>query len=306
MSLTEPTAQRPLLILADDHRDSLARELYRLTAPPTPAQAARMCADKLLVYQALLDAVAGLPAQFVPGILVDEQYGASVAELAAHSSGAIALAMPVEASGKDWFEFAYGDQWRRHADFFAPDYVKVLVRDNPGLDAGEREQQAERLAQVSAWALEVGRPLILELLVPATAQDKAATAGDAGRYDDELRPGLTVQIIGYLQEHGVEPALWKVEGFDQRAGAEAVVEAASRDGRDAQCIVLGRHASREALDRWLAVAAPVPGFVGFAIGRSIWWDALEAHLRAEIDADQARAQIAAEYTGFAQRYLDAR
>ncbi|MES1212677.1 MAG: hypothetical protein ABUT11_03930, partial [Leifsonia sp.] len=50
-----------LLILAMDHRDSLERELYRLSAPATPAEAARIAADKLLVYRALLDAAAQLP-----------------------------------------------------------------------------------------------------------------------------------------------------------------------------------------------------------------------------------------------------
>lgn len=29
-------------------------------------------------------------------------------------------------------------------------------------------------------------------------------------------------------------------------------------------------------DRWLRVAAPVPGWMGFAIGRSIWPDPLRA------------------------------
>jgi myo-inositol catabolism protein IolC len=71
-----------------DHRDSLERDLYDLTAPPTPVQAARISADKLLVYQALLDATAQLPAQIQLGMLIDEQYGASVAELASHSASA--------------------------------------------------------------------------------------------------------------------------------------------------------------------------------------------------------------------------
>ena len=127
---------RVLLILAADHRDSLERGLYGLTAPPTPAQAARISADKLLVYQALLDAAAWLPAQIQPGVLIDEQYGASIAELASHSGGAVSLCMPLEASGQEWFGFAYGDDWQRHADFFAAGHAKVLVRDNPGLDPG--------------------------------------------------------------------------------------------------------------------------------------------------------------------------
>jgi myo-inositol catabolism protein IolC len=212
-----PTADggRPLLILAADHRNSLERDLYGLSAPPTPTQAARIAADKLLIYQALLDAAADLPSGVQPGILIDEQYGASVAELASRSEGAVSLSMPIEASGDEWSHFAYGDDWVGHAEQFATDHAKVLVRDNPGLDPAPREEQARRLAEVSAWAASSHRSLILELLVPATPADSDRTGGEARRYDDELRPGYTLEVMSYLQAHDVEPAIWKIEGLGQ-------------------------------------------------------------------------------------------
>jgi myo-inositol catabolism protein IolC len=295
-----------LLILAIDHRASLERDLYGLTAPPTSAQAVRISADKLLVYQALLDAAGQLPASVQPGILVDEQYGASVAELAAQTSGAVSLCMPIEASGQDWFEFAYGQDWQRHAGFFAAGHAKILVRDNPGLDPGRREQQARRLAQVSAWAAAVGRSLIIELLVPATDADKGATAGSQDRYDDELRPRHTVAVMEYLQDRGVDPAIWKVEGLDRHDDAVAVAATAGRGGRQACCIVLGRHAPPNTLEHWLQVAAPVPGWAGFAIGRSIWQDPLHAHLHHLCTAGAARRRITAAYLDYALYYLSAR
>ena len=43
-------------------------------------------------------------------------------------------------------------------------------------------------------------------------------------------------------------------------------------------MLLGRGASDEKVDHWLREAAPVEGFIGFAIGRSIWWDALKGFL----------------------------
>jgi myo-inositol catabolism protein IolC len=297
---------RVLLILAADHRDSLERDLYGLTTPPTTAQQARISADKLLVYQALLDAVSQLPAGVQPGILIDEQYGASVAELASRSAGAVSLCMPVEASGEEWFHFAYGDDWQRHAGFFAAEHAKVLVRDNPGLDPGLRDRQAQQLAQVSAWAAAAGRSLILELLVPATGTDKTATGGSTNRYDDELRPGYTVKVMEYLQDRGVEPAIWKVEGLDRHDDAVAVAATAVRAGRQARCVVLGRHAPHDKLDHWLQVAAPVPGWTGFAIGRSIWWDALRAHLHHHCTAGEARRRISGAYTDYARYYLRAR
>jgi myo-inositol catabolism protein IolC len=276
---------RVLLILTADHRDSLERGLYDLTAPPTPAQAARISADKLLVYQALLDAATWLPARVQPAMLIDEQYGASVADLASHSAGAPSLGMPLEASGQEWFHFAYGDDWQRHAEFFAAEHPKVLVRDNPGLDPALREQQARLLAQVSAWAARAGRSLILELQVP---------------------PGHTLQVMEYLQDHGAEPAFWTVEGVRRHDDAIAVAATAQRGGRRARCLVGGRDAPYDELQHWMQVAAPIPGWAGFAIGRSIWWAPLRSHLRHLSTAGEARRRIRDDYVECARYYLNAR
>jgi 5-dehydro-2-deoxygluconokinase len=298
-------SRRALLILADDHRDSLEKQLYKLSAAPTPAEAARIRADKLLVYEALVSATERLPDTAQAGILVDEEYGTDVAELAQKSNGLINLSMPIEASGKDWLDFAYGDDWRLHAGLFETDHAKILVRDNPALPVPDRLQQAERVKVISAWAAETDHHLIIELLVPATDDDLASVGGDSRRYDDELRPGLTLDVIRYLQDHGADPAIWKIEGMDRTEDAAAVAELARSGGRTADCIVLGRHAAKADLDRWLDVAAPLPGFVGFAIGRSIWWDPLVDHLAGTISSDVAKERIAANYLDFAHAYLEA-
>jgi myo-inositol catabolism protein IolC len=299
------TSRRALLILADDHRDSLEKQLYKLTAAPTPAEAARIRADKLLVYEALVSASEQLPDTAQAGILVDEEFGTDVAQLAQKSNGQINLSMPIEASGKDWLEFAYGDDWREHAGAFETDHAKILVRDNPALPVPDRLQQAERTKVISAWAAETDHQLIIELLVPATDDDLASVGGDHKRYDLELRPKLTLDVIGYLQDHGADPAIWKIEGMDRTEDAAAVADLARRGDRKADCIVLGRHAPKEDLDRWLDVAAPLPGFVGFAIGRSIWWDALADHFAGTISGDVAKQRIAANYLDYANAYLAA-
>ncbi|WP_375387476.1 2-deoxy-5-keto-D-gluconate 6-phosphate aldolase domain-containing protein [uncultured Amnibacterium sp.] len=294
-----------LCILAMDQRDSIEQQLYDLDAALSPAAAADIAAAKLLVFRGLLDAVSDLPAGTRPGFLVDEQYGASPAVLAA-ADDRIALAMPLEASGREWFDFAYGHDWRTHAEFFGADHPKVLIRDNPALDPQQRAEQADRVAAISSWARRDGLPFIVELLVPATDEDLAGVGGDTDRYDREVRPGLTVQAIEFLQDHGVEPAIWKIEGLAALEDAERVAAAARRDDRDGRCIVLGRHAPQDQLDEWLRVAAPVDGFVGFAIGRSIWWDALRARHAGTADDAEVRRQVAANYTHFVRTYLDAR
>jgi myo-inositol catabolism protein IolC len=299
--VTEPL----LFILAMDQRDSIEQKLYELDAAPSPEESASIAANKLLVYRGFLDAVPGLPEGVRPGFLVDEQYGGSPAVLAG-ADDRISLAMPIEASGLDWFDFAYGHDWRTHAEFFGAEHPKVLIHDNPGLPLADRQEQANKLAGISAWARKAGREFIVELLVGATDEDMAKVDGDTDRYDREVRPGLTVQILEFLQDHGVEPSIWKIEGLAQREDAELVAQAARRGGRDGRCIVLGRHAPQEQLDEWLKVAAPVEGFIGFAIGRSTWWDALEDRLAGKIDEAGARKLVADNYAHFAQTYLAAR
>ncbi|MGT2426672.1 2-deoxy-5-keto-D-gluconate 6-phosphate aldolase domain-containing protein [Amnibacterium kyonggiense] len=299
--MTEPL----LFILAMDQRDSIEQKLYDLDRAPTPEESASIAANKLLVYRGLLDAVAAVPEGGKPGFLVDEQYGASPAVLAA-ADDRIALAMPLEASGQEWFDFAYGHDWREHAAFFGADHPKVLIRDNPALDSQQRAEQADRVATISSWARREGKPFIVELLVPATDDDLAAVGGDTDRYDREIRPGLTVTALEFLQDHGVEPSIWKIEGLADRSDAERIAATARRDGRDGRCIVLGRNAPQEQLDEWLRVAAPVEGFIGFAIGRSNWWEALEGRLDGSLDDDAARKRIAENYTHFVRTYVDAR
>jgi myo-inositol catabolism protein IolC len=223
---------------------------------------------------------------------------------AARPAGVV-LAVPVEASGHDWFTLEWGEQWLGHVAAIRPDYAKVLVRDNPGFEAARREEQFRRLAEVSSALGGLGVPLIYELLVPGTEAQLARAGHDAGRYDRDIRPGLVTRVIADNQARGVEPALWKVEGLETADAAAQVAEQARAGGRHADLIVLGRDAPADRLDHWLEVASQVSAFVGFAIGRSIWEDAVrdfEASDRGGAAAEAARAQVAERYLGFAAHW----
>ena len=206
--------------------------------------------------------------------------------------------MPVEASGHEWFTLEWGDQWLEHVESVKPDYAKVLVRDNPGFDAAERSSSSPPRAG-QRGAAGIGVPLLYELLVPATDAQLDQAGHDAGAYDRDMRPGLVAQVIADNQAHGVEPALWKVEGLETVEAAQQVAEQAKAGGRRADLIVLGRDAPAERLDHWLEVASQVDAFVGFAIGRSIWEDAV-ATLRRPTTARRRPAPRAARIT---ERYL---
>jgi 5-dehydro-2-deoxygluconokinase len=228
------------------------------------------------------------------GILVDEQYGASVARQA-RSAGDV-LAMPVEKSGQAEFDFQYGDEFGRHIDEFGPTFAKVLVRYNPEGDRELNRRQTERLARLSAWLHGRDRHFLFELLIPPTAGQLGRAGGDQRRYDREIRPGLEVQVIHELQDGGVEPDIWKIEGLDSAEACVRVVAAARRDGRDRVCcIVLGRGADEAQVLEWLRIAAPVPGFDGFAVGRTLWERPLRDLLAGTIDRGAAVHEIADHY-----------
>jgi myo-inositol catabolism protein IolC len=296
-----PSHRDPLFILAMDHRDSFGHTLFGVArdAPPTAEQTRRMKAAKSLVYAGLRRAVDRLPLG-TAGVLVDEAYGQDVIDRA--RADGLTLAVPVEASGHEWFATEWGDAWLEHVERIRPAYAKVLVRDNPGFDAAGRQAQLDRLAAVSAGLDRVGVPLLYELLVPATDEQLASVGGDAARYDAELRPRQVVQVMADNQAANVHPRLWKVEGLETVEAAQAVAEQARRGTAPADLIVLGRDAPTERLDHWLTVAGAVDAFVGFAIGRSIWEDVIRDHEAGAVDDAGAAERIAERYLGFVDQW----
>ncbi len=297
----QPRHDDALFILAMDHRESFGRTLFEVKHDdPDQAQAQAMRSAKLLIFQGLQAAQPSVTTGRI-GVLVDERYGQGVIDAVQSSADPMVLAVPVEASGHEWFTLEWGAQWLEHVESVKPDYAKVLVRDNPGFDAAQRDAQLTSLAQVGAGLRTVGVPLLYELLVPATDAQLAQAGHDAGVYDRDLRPGLVAQVIADNQARGVEPALWKVEGLETVEAARQVALQAKAGGRAADLIVLGRDAPAERLGHWLEVASQVDAFVGFAIGRSIWEDVLsryEAFGATEVAADNARREIADRYLGF--------
>jgi myo-inositol catabolism protein IolC len=301
----QPRHDDPLFILAMDHRESFGRTLFDVKDDdPDRAERAAMMSAKQLIFEGLQTALPGVTSGHV-GVLVDERYGQNVIDAVKDRRQPLVLAVPIEASGHEWFTLEWGDRWLEHVETVKPDYGKVLIRDNPEFDAAQREAQFGRLAPVSKGLRAAGVPLLYELLVPATGAQLDRAGRDAGVYDRDIRPGLVSKVIADNQAHDIEPTLWKVEGLETVEAARQVAEQARAGGRGTDLIVLGRDAPAERLDHWLEVASQVAEFVGFAIGRSIWEDAVreyEASGRGDAAASNARAVIAERYLGFIARW----
>jgi myo-inositol catabolism protein IolC len=291
-----------LYILAFDHRGSFQKKMFGIEGDPSAEQTETISDAKRLIFEGMLEAVNRGAEAGATGVLVDEQFGSDVPEQARQHG--LKLAMPVEKSGQDEFDFQYGDEFGEHIERFDPDFSKVLVRYNPDADAEMNSRQLERLKRLADWLHEHDRKFLFELLVPATEEQLSGIGGDSDRYDAELRPELMRRAIEEIQGAGIEVDVWKIEGVDERSDAAMLAEQTrSGPGREGVvCVVLGRGASTEKVEQWLQAAAPVEGFIGFAIGRSIWWDALKGFLADSLERGDAAVQVAENYLHFVKVY----
>jgi 5-dehydro-2-deoxygluconokinase len=294
-----------LYILAFDHRGSFQKKMFGIAGDPTEEETATIADAKALIYEGMVKAVErGLNGEEA-GVLIDEQFGGDIPAKA--KAAGLKLAMPVEKSGQNEFDFDYGTEYGDHIERFDPHFVKVLVRLNSDGDLEMNARQLERLKDLSEFLQSKGRKFLFELLVPAEAAQLESVGGSTDRYDAELRPELMRRAIEEIQNYGIKVDVWKIEGVDAREDAEMLAEQ-SRKGEGNEgvtCVLLGRGASDAKVDEWLQAAAPVEGFVGFAIGRSIWWDALKGFLDGSKDRETAASEIADNYLRFIRVYQDA-
>jgi myo-inositol catabolism protein IolC len=295
---------KPLYLMAFDHRGSFEHDLFGASAPVSAQVRDGIISVKELIFEAHVRALTEDAPRDVCGVLVDEEFGAGVARRA--KAERIPLAMPVEKSGLEEFEFQYGEDFGAHIEAFDPTFSKVLVRYNPEGDAALNARQTERLARLSDWLHERGRKFLFELLVPATKDQLDRFGGDQRAYDRELRPDLVVATIAALQGSGVEPDIWKIEGLDTTAAGEQVVAQAQVEDRDnVKCIVLGRGADEQQVIHWVKIGAAVDGFDGFAVGRTLWEEALRKYLAGEASAAEAVYEISSRYRDVIDAYRHA-
>jgi myo-inositol catabolism protein IolC len=283
-----------LYILHFEHRASFVSDLFDWTEALKPAQTAQVAAAKRVIYDGFMAAVAGGVDKAKAGILVDEHFGSGILRDAKRSG--IITCVPTEKSGQDEFEFEFGGNFAQHVLDFAPKFCKVLVRYNPDGDAALNRRQAARLRRLSDALVGSPSRLMFELLVPATPQQLGALSGDVQAYDREFRPALMLRAISELQDAGVEADVWKVEGLDSPGDCKRIVAMARRDERvNVGCIALGRGENELKVRAWLATATAVPGFIGFAVGRTSFWEPLIALRDKKVTREAAVVEIASRH-----------
>ena len=291
---------KPLYILPFDHRGSFQTQMFGWKGTITPEQTAQIASAKRVIFDGFKAAIAAGVPKDKAGILVDEQFGAAILRDA--TAEGYSTSCPAEKSGQDEFDFEHGEDFAAHIEAFRPTFCKVLVRYNPEGDKTVNQRQSARLKRLSDYLRgNIKCRFMFELLVPPTQAQLERVGGDKGAYDRDLRPQLMVAAIKQLQNAQVEPDVWKIEGLDRIEDCAKVGTAARRGGRTrVGCIVLGRGEDDARVRDWLVTAAKVPGFIGFAVGRTVFWEPLVKFQKKTITREEAVAEIAERYRRFAE------
>ena len=269
---------------------------------PTPEEKKQIEDYKKIIFEGFKLSIKKKVPKEIAGLFVDEEFGSAVLREA--KKDGFTFAMPVEKSGQDEFDFEYGENFAKHVEEFDPTFVKVLVRYNPESDATLNKRQLQRLKKLSDYLTQKKRTFLFELIVPALPAQLAKLGGSKEKYDQELRPKLMVQSLKEIQAAGVEPSIWKLEGVDKPEDAKAVVKQAQSDGRKVGVITLGRGESKEKVQEWLKVGAKIPGIIGFAVGRTIFWQPLADYKAGKSNRKQAVEQVAQNYIEFTELWLN--
>jgi len=291
-----------LYILAFDHRGTITKGLLGVEGrEPTEEEAKKVSELKQIIFDGFLKANESGITGGEPAILVDETFGLEIQQKAKEMN--IKFAAPVEKSGQKVFDFEYGDQYGEKINEVGADFVKILVRWNPDDDEETRETQGKRVRELSDWLSKNDKKFLLEFLVPATEEQLASVENDQARYDSEIRPKLAVKVVQEMRERGADPDIWKIEGLETVEDCENVAAAIKTGDREnVMAVVLGRGANDEKVNEWLRAGSSVDGYRGFAIGRSIFWNALKGYHEGEKTKDEAVEEIAESYLGFLSVY----
>ncbi len=306
MNASDLGYDKDLFILPFDHRSSFEAGLLGIRGRQAdPGEVEKLTAYKRVIYDGFLEALdQGVPID-TAAILVDQKYGEEL--LADANKRGITTCTSVEKSGQPEFDFEYGDDFGRYLREASPTFAKVLVRYNPDGDSQMNETQRLRLKVLSDHAHSAGYKFMFELLVPATEGQLQSVGQDSHVYDLKVRPQMTVRTIEELQEGGIEPDVWKLEGMDDRDAASNVVAQARAGGRDkVGIIVLGRGEDDQRVQDWLAIGAQTPGFIGFAVGRTVFWQPLVDFKDGSISRAEAVERIAGTYRRLYQLFVGAR
>lgn len=295
-----------LFILPFDHRSTFAKGMFGVSEENLTEEIVQnIKREKQIIYTAFKKAIEKDVPKDSAAILVDEQFGDKVLK-DAMENGYVTI-LTTEKSGQSEFDFEYGDEFPEHIEKYDPTFVKVLVRYNPDDNPEIKNRQREKLKKLSDYCHTKGYKFLAEILIPATENQLVKLDGDKNRFDREERPRLAVRMIEEFQDFGIEPDVWKMEGVEAQEDYRLITEAARKKGRDnVGIVILGRGAEKAVVDKWIVEGAKIQGVIGFAVGRTVFWEPLTEEKEGRISEDEAIEEICDNFVYYYNLFMNER
>lgn len=268
---------RKIFMLPFDHRHSFVKSFgFREKLSETQFQTIQNY--KEIIYKGFLLARKKIKNKNTTSILVDEQYGAKILRLAKRNK--VLFACSTEKSGHKYFDFEYGKNFAKKIQEINPTFVKALVRYDLK-DKKANLSQLKKLKQLNDFCVLQKRIFLIELLTPI-CKNKAS---------------ITARIISQFQDFGIDPDIWKIEAYDTKLDWKIIIKQIKNSGprKNVGIIMLGRGENFDHVKKWIKIAKTFKDINGFAIGRTIFQDALIDLHKNKINTKKAIEIIANRY-----------
>lgn len=295
--LTSLGYNKNLFILPFDHRSSFIKGLGIDASKLGPDETEYIIGEKEIIYEAFKKSVSNGISKQEAAILVDEQFGDHILRDAI--SNGFTTILTIEKSGQKEFAFEYGDDFAKHIETYRPTFTKALISYNPEDEKESKIRQQKNLKLLSNYCHNNRYKLLIESLIPPTAAQLRKVNSDVKRFNNLIRPSLTVTSIRGLQDNGIEPDVWKLEGMDKTSDYEQVVHQARSGGRkNVGVVILGRGENQSVVEEWIRIGAQVDGIIGFAVGRTVFWQPLVDLKNGKITKERAVEAISNNFLHF--------
>ena len=290
-------APKNLFVLPFDHQTGLFKA-FGWTEPITDEQLQFMYESREVIYEGYQYGLTlGIPKESTT-ILTDDIYGKTVIDNAKRDG--TPLIYTLEKSGQPSLVFQHED-WKDRVIANKPEWIKTLVRYNPEANRVDLDATLVNLKIVSDFAKEQNIPFVIEPLVQPTEVQK-----DIPDFDHATRRELTVRMIHEIYNAGIFPTVWKIEGSDVIEFYNDAADAIAKHDTDARIVVLGRNETLETVSKWVATGAQNDYVIGFAIGRTVFLDAVKKYLSKEITKDEAIKEIGTNFYTIYNAFINAK
>jgi myo-inositol catabolism protein IolC len=271
---------KKLFILPFDHRASFIKGLLGEKTELTFDEKEYIKEQKQIIYEGFKKALENGVEKEEAAILVDEDFGKQILEDA--RTNGIQIVVSVEKSGTKEFDFNYSD-FSNHLKAYEGSIAKVLLHIDSFKEEEKAKEQVEKLKRLNDWCKENNYKLLIEPL----------SSSKENQLEDELF------IIQTLNKNGIEPDIWKVQGFYKREDYEKLSEEVTKEGKESVgLVILGGGEEKEKVEEMIRAGIGVNRIIGFAIGRTVFWEPIISLKNAEITREEAILKIAKNYLHF--------